>query len=384
MKIPTAVRRLRPPGAAFVRTFVMESKENRLLGLAAETAFFAVLGIFPALLIAAGLLGVLDLIVGPDVAAGAKQQVVAALNTVLTDDASAAVASVQNLFENRRGRLLTIATATALVTLSGAFAVVIDALNHTYDLAEGRGWVQRRLLGLAIGVVTMAVVVLALAALVVGPFLGQGQQLAELFGLGSAFSVAWNVLRLPVVVIGFVAWATALFHIAPSGRTRWRDSLPGALLTTALWIVASIGFHVYLVIAAGANPVVGAFGGGLIVMVWVYLLSVGLLLGGELNALLIRRRSPPHRPPGARLVSTPPCRRNAAVEEEPMGSLTRMSQHALSGWRSTVGEPVAARLSRWTSLRPDTARALVGAAFFLASAVYVVKTVAAALRAERR
>lgn len=67
-----------------------------------------------------------------------------------------------------------------------------------------------------------------------------------------------------------------------------------------------------------------------------------------------------------------------------MGSLTRMSQHALSGWRSTVGEPLAARLSQWTPLRPDTARAVVGAAFFLASATYVAKTVIAAVRAERR
>jgi len=49
-----------------------------------------------------------------------------------------------------------------------------------------------------------------------------------------------------------------------------------------------------------------------------------------------------------------------------------------------VGEPVAARLSRWTALRPDPVRALVGAAFFLASTVYVVKTLAAAIRAERR
>jgi hypothetical protein len=67
-----------------------------------------------------------------------------------------------------------------------------------------------------------------------------------------------------------------------------------------------------------------------------------------------------------------------------MGSLTRMSQQALSGWRRTVGEPVAARLSQWTRLHPDTARALVGAAFFLASLTYVVKTVRAAVRAERR
>jgi hypothetical protein len=49
-----------------------------------------------------------------------------------------------------------------------------------------------------------------------------------------------------------------------------------------------------------------------------------------------------------------------------------------------VGEPVADRLSRATPLRPDTARALIGAAFFLASLIYVVKTVTTAVRAERR
>lgn len=67
-----------------------------------------------------------------------------------------------------------------------------------------------------------------------------------------------------------------------------------------------------------------------------------------------------------------------------MDRLTRMGEHALSGWRSTVGEPVADRLSRWTPLDPDAARAVLGAAFFLASLVYVVKTVTVAVRAERR
>lgn len=66
-----------------------------------------------------------------------------------------------------------------------------------------------------------------------------------------------------------------------------------------------------------------------------------------------------------------------------MGKLTRMGEHALTGWRSTVGEPVAARLSGWTPLGPDTARALIGAAFLLASLTYVVKTVTAAVRADR-
>jgi membrane protein len=276
-------------GSAFVRTLTSESIEDRLLGLAAETAFFAVLSIFPALLIAAGLLGVLDVLVGADVTAGAKSTVVATLDAVLTDEAAGVVASVEDLFQESRGSVLTFATLGALVTLSGAFAVVIDALNRAYDTVERRTWIRRRLLGLLMGIATMTAVVLALAVLVVGPFFGRGEDLADLVGLGPAFSFAWNVLRLPVLFVGLVLWATALFHYAPNRHSRWRESLPGAFMTAVLWIVASLGFHLYLSLVAGANPVLGAFGGGVIVMTWVYLLSFALLLGGELNATLRRR-----------------------------------------------------------------------------------------------
>jgi membrane protein len=263
---------------------------DRLLGLAAETAFFAVLSIFPGLLIAASLLGLLDVFVGADLAARAQDRVVSGLDLVLTDEASGALSSIQGLFEQTRGELLTVAAAGALVTLSGAFAVVINALNIAYDTVEQRSWVRRRLLGLVMGLATVVVVALALAVLVVGPLFGWGEALADMVGLGSAFTFAWNVLRIPAMVVGVVLWATLLFRYAPSRRTRWRDALPGAVMATALWLLASAGFHVYLRIAAGGNPVLGAFGGGVIVMTWVYLLSLALLLGGELNATLHGRR----------------------------------------------------------------------------------------------
>lgn len=181
---------------------------------------------------------------------------------------------------------MTFATVVGLVTLSGAFAVVINALNLAYDTVEQRSWLRQRLLGLLIGVATMIAVVLALAVLVVGPFLGRGADLAYLVGLGSAFSFAWDVLRLPAIFLGLVLWATALFRFAPNRHVGWRESAPGAFLTAVGWIVASLGLHAYVVLAAGANAVLGAFGGGAIVMIWVYLLSLALLLGGELNATL--------------------------------------------------------------------------------------------------
>lgn len=273
-------------GRAFARTFLAEVLDDRLLGLAGETAFFVVLSIFPGLLIAASLLGLLDVFIGADLAAQAQIRLVSGIDLILTEEASGAVGSIQALFEQTRGELLTAAAVGALVTLSGAFAVVINALNIAYDTKERRSWLRRRLLGLLMGIVTTMVVALALATLVIGPLFGLGEALAELVGLGAVFTAAWDALRLPLLALGVVAWTTTLFHYAPSRRTRWRAAVPGAVVTTALWLAASAGFHVYLRIVADGNPVLGAFGGGIIVMTWVYLLSLALLLGGELNGTL--------------------------------------------------------------------------------------------------
>ncbi|WP_380167806.1 YihY/virulence factor BrkB family protein [Jannaschia sp. R86511] len=272
-----------------LRELAARTAANRLLGLAAETAFFVVLGVFPALLVSAGLLGVLDVVVGADLAVEVQQRVVTALRLVLTDDASGAVASVEDLFEGGRGQLLTVAGIGGVVTLSTAFAVLINALNLSYATTESRPWWRRRLLGLGLALGTLLMLVLSLTVLVVGPLFGRGEGLADLVGLGSTFSFLWDVVRLPVLGLAVVAWTTVLLRAAPNARTRWRDALPGAVLTTSLWLLGSAGFHLYLVLVADGNPILGAFGGGVIVMVWVYLLSLSLLLGGQLNSVLLSR-----------------------------------------------------------------------------------------------
>ena len=275
---------------AFARTYAAEVDRDRLFGLAAETAFFAVLSIFPGLLVVVSLLGLLQELVGADVAAAAQDRVVGLLSLVLTAQASDAVAAVESLFEQKRTGLLSVATVGALVTLSGAFAVTINALNLAYDAAESRPWIRRRLVGLAMALGSLTFAVVALGVVVVGPLFGRGEQLADLLGLGEVFVFVWNFLRLPVLVVALVLWLTLLLRYAPSRRVTWRHALPGALLTAVLWFVASAAFHVYLAIAASRNPLLGAFGGGVIIMSWTYLLSLALLLGGELNAVLHDRR----------------------------------------------------------------------------------------------
>jgi membrane protein len=273
-----------------IRDYVDEVLDDRLPGLGAETAFFVVLSIFPGLLVAGSLLGLLEGIVGAQVAEQSQDRVLDVLSLVLTQEASGVLDSVRSLFEESRSGLLTFATAGALVSLSGAFAVAINALNLAHDATESRSWLRRRLVGLVMAVGTLLLTVLALTVLIVGPLFGRGQDLADLVGLGSAFAFVWDVVRLPAMAAVVLLWTTAVLRFAPSRRIRWRDALPGAVLTAALWGAASAGLRVYLGFAAESNPVLGAFGGGAIVMTWVYLLSLSLLLGGELNALLVQRR----------------------------------------------------------------------------------------------
>jgi membrane protein len=115
--------------------------------------------------------------------------------------------------------------------------------------------------------------------------------LAQDLGLSKdAFAFGWDYLRWPVLVLALIAWATTLCHVAPSRRTPWRRDLPGGVLAALLWLLASFGFNLYLRLVVRGNPVFGALGGGLIVMSWLYLLSLSMVLGGEVNALLLRRR----------------------------------------------------------------------------------------------
>ncbi len=273
-----------------LRRMVEEIRDDRVPKLAAETAFFAVLSLFPSLLLAAGLLGLLDVVVGTDVSGRIRDRVTEALDTILTDQASGVTNSVQAFFEGGYNGLLTVAALGALVSLSGAWATVVEALNLAYDTEERRNWLHRRWLGLWLGLATVVIVVLTLAVVVVGPLMGQGEDLAGALGWDRAFVQVWQLMRLPVLFTVLTLWLMSVYHYAPNRDTRWLSSLPGALATAVAWLLATGGFSLYLRYVGGGNPVIGAFGGGAIVMLWMYLLSVALMVGGELNAILHQRR----------------------------------------------------------------------------------------------
>lgn len=276
--------------ADFAKELVEEAMEDRINGLAAEMAFFGLLGVFPGLLIMTSLLGSLDAIVGAHLADQAESAVINGLDKVLTDEASGAVAAIRSLFEQQRGGLVTFATIGAIWAVSRSFAAVILALDHAYDLEERRPWLKQRLVGAGLALGTVVTTIVVLAMVVIGPLFGGGQAVADVLGFGSVFAFAWTWLRWPFAFVFLTVWATTVFDLGPAIRTKWRWQVPGAVFVALGWLALSVGFSLYLRLAGGSNPVFGILGGGLILMLWMYLLSLVLLLGAEINAILIVRR----------------------------------------------------------------------------------------------
>lgn len=274
---------------SILKDLAREVVDDRVTGLAAEVAFFAVLSIFPGLLMVASGLGSLDDLFGSELAGDAEKVVRDFLDRMLTSDASQTIGAVENLFEERRAGVLTLSAIGALLALTRGFAALVRALDIAYDLVERRRWVSQRLvaIGLALGSVLMGVILLAM--FVTGPLLGGGQAVADRIGLGDAFALFWDWLRWPVAFAVLVAWATITFHFGPNHKTPLAADMPGAVVAAVLWVIVSLGFSAYLRVAADLNQVLGVLGGGLILLVWLYLLSAALLIGGELNAIMAQR-----------------------------------------------------------------------------------------------
>lgn len=278
-----------PVGRAMVRAW----QEDRVTGLAAEVAFWSLLSLFPMLIATAAVLGSLEPLVGSDAAANAEDEVLSWMQRILTEEAEGTIDDVEGLFRTSSPGLLTVSALGAVWAASRGFAAIIRALDIAYDLDETRSFMRTRILAVAMTLGSVLLGALMLAMLVVGPLLGTGQELADRYGFGDAFAVLWTWLRWPLIFGTMVAWATTILHVAPNHRTPWRWDLPGAVLTTVAWAVFSFGLRYYLAFAGETNQVLSILGGSLITVLWLFLLAIGLLLGGELNAVLVQLRIAP-------------------------------------------------------------------------------------------
>ncbi|HEY5663620.1 MAG TPA: YihY/virulence factor BrkB family protein [Ilumatobacter sp.] len=242
--------------------------------LAASITFWTILSIPAAALALVSALSSLEALAGTSVSNDVEERVQSFVADTFVDSDTIATA-ITELFDGTNAGVVTMAALLAVFTLSRAFAGLIRAMDIAYEVDEGRTWWQVRLVAIGLGIGTIAVAAASATFLAILP------------SLPLSWALRW--LTAPLVVAGIVVWCATLFHVGPNHRTPWRYDLPGAVVTTAGWVAASQLFAVYVRFAGNANQVQSGVGAILLGLSLVYLLSLVLVVGAEVNDVIARR-----------------------------------------------------------------------------------------------
>jgi membrane protein len=266
-----------------------EIQADNLLGLAAQLAYYFFLALFPALLFLVALASFFPVANLLDTITGALARVAPYEALKLIQD------QIVKISQDKNGGLLTIGMIGTIWSTSSGVNAIIDTLNQAYDIQESRPWWKVKAVALALTVALAVFIVLSFGLVLVGPTLAE--KVAVWMHLGPAFEWTWKILQWPVVFC-LVALAIALiYYYAPDAEQDWVWITPGSVLATMLWVLISLAFKFYVANFGSYNATYGTIGGIIILLTWMYVSSLAILVGAEINAE-IEHASPYGKEPG--------------------------------------------------------------------------------------
>ena len=250
-----------------------EAKADQVPLLGAGVAFFAFLALFPAIIALVTLYGLFA-----DPAAIADQ--VNSLSALPAEVRQLVVDQINNQNQAALGWAAILSIALALFSASGGVNNLITAVNVAYDEEDERNAIKKRLLALALTLAAIVFVVVMLGLVAVVP-----QLLERLFGDSPVLRFLLSAARWVLVVVVVSVALAILYRVAPdrdAPKMRWVSV--GAAVATLLWLLASIGFSVYVSTFGNYAKTYGVFAGIIVLLFWLWITSYAILLGAEINA----------------------------------------------------------------------------------------------------
>ncbi len=270
----------RPSWRSLLRGLWCSLREDDLVDWAAALTYYAMLAIFPALIVFASLVGLAGQGVATSMienlaqlAPGPGREIVEGSIDGLQRDRGAA------------GALLVLGLVVALWSASGYVGAFMRAAGVIWDVETRRpAW---RAIPLRLGVTLLALLVIsagAAAIVLTGPV---AEQAAKLIGVDHVVVELWSVLKWPALALLISILLALLYHVGPDVQRRGpRWITPGSVVAVLLWLAASELFALYVATFGSYNKTYGALGGVIAFLVWLWISNLAVLLGAELNAQL--------------------------------------------------------------------------------------------------
>jgi membrane protein len=266
---------------SFIRGALLSFYNDQGTHHAAALTYYALMSLFPMLLLAVALLG----LVGEFPAT--YNSIVHYLSGVVPATTLAPLnAAVRAALKSKGTAVaaLAISILAALYGATGYLEAARRALNVVLDARPTRTFVQRKLTDILSTLVLLELVLVTLTLMFAGATVAREV-------LGPEAAEVWRIGRWPGALVSALMVFLFLYVVTPdlAGRA-WRWSVPGAAVGVALWVLASAGFSAFLANFSSFNVTYGSFAAAIVLLVWLWLTNVALLLGAEVNAELWRRR----------------------------------------------------------------------------------------------
>jgi membrane protein len=252
------------------------------MGMAAQIAFYTMLGLFPFMIFLLSLVSTLPL--GDDL----QTLMLKELRSQMPAEAARYVTEiVLNLLPNRNQGLLSIGLLASLWGASMAVGAMITTINRAYNIRPRRNMAVQKMYAILLTLALSGLWLVSMTIILVGPRFTQ--QIFQALGIASETNTFWTTIRLPMaLVLNFLA-LSILYYIAPEAKQKFRWILPGAFFSAVMWMAASSAFRIFLRNFDTYNKTYGSLGAVVILLVWLWISGFIFLLGAEINALMKRQ-----------------------------------------------------------------------------------------------
>jgi membrane protein len=255
-------------------------QRNHSLAFASGLSYQFLLGLFPALIAFAAVVGYLPL---PDL----FRSILDFMSRFVPPDSMGLVrAVVRDVITPNKGKLLSFGLLGSIWAVSGGFAGIMEALNVAYDVPETRPYWKTRLLAILLSLQIGGLMLLALAVMVVGPRFGEW--LATTFHLSLVWAYTWPYLRIVFSFVAVVLAVEILYFAGPNVRQRFRHTAWGAVIAVSTWLLLSYGLGLYFRQIVHLNKTYGSLGAAVALMIWMQWTALSLLIGAEVNSEILK------------------------------------------------------------------------------------------------
>lgn len=298
----------------FAKQFASHFVDDNVEDSGAMLAYYAMMALFPMLIF---VLSIALLVIPSDTV---RQGLAMATETMPPSVREVLASRVDALISTTGAGFAILGAAIALWGASRGAVSLMGALNTMFNKKETRAWWKRQLIAIAVTVVVALLAVVALALLVIGPYVGH--YVADYLGLGAQFDLAWGIGRwVGAGLLVMLVWAIC-YKFLPNTDAPFRIFTPGAAIGVLLWLGISALFGLYLSHFNSYEATYGALGGAIIFLTWLWLSSLSMLIGAEINDVLADLKAP-EDPAAAQLAD--PAEKGAHVD---LRKASASAQHA--------------------------------------------------------